>query len=77
MADHIKEEEKKEGSFIEKIADKIRGDNSSSSSDAGSEKPTAVKDNAYRLFGREKPVHKLFGGGKRESENRRKKKNFV
>ncbi|XP_073119466.1 reticulon-like protein B2 [Henckelia pumila] len=64
MADHIKEEVKKEGSFMDKIADKIHGDDSSSSSDSESEKPSAFKDKVYRLFGREKPVHKVFGGGK-------------
>ncbi|XP_073313892.1 reticulon-like protein B4 [Primulina huaijiensis] len=64
MADHIKEDVKKEESFMEKIADKIRGGDSSSSSDSESEKPAAFKDKAYRLFGREKPVHNVFGGGK-------------
>ncbi|XP_073309338.1 reticulon-like protein B3 [Primulina huaijiensis] len=63
MADHIKEEEK-EGSFVEKIAEKFHGDDSSSSSDSECEKPAAFKDKVYRLFGREKPVHKVFGGGK-------------
>lgn len=64
MADHIKEEEKTEGSFVEKIAKKFQGEDSSSSSDSESEKPAAVKDKVYRPFGREKPVHKVFGGGK-------------
>ncbi|KZV21111.1 hypothetical protein F511_35475 [Dorcoceras hygrometricum] len=65
MADHIKEEEKKEGSLVQKIAEKFqRDDSSSSSSDSESEKPAAPKDKRYRLFGREKPVHKVFGGGK-------------
>lgn len=61
-------------SLTDKISDKIHGDDggdtSSSSSDSEPEdKKTAseysVKDKNYRLFGREKPVHKVFGGGKR------------
>ena len=26
---------------------------------------SSMKNKIYRLFGREKPVHKVFGGGKR------------
>ncbi|KAG8375045.1 hypothetical protein BUALT_Bualt10G0058800 [Buddleja alternifolia] len=66
MADHHHmEEEKKEESLMDKISDTIHGhDSSSSSSDSDDEKTTSLKDKAYRLFGREKPVHKVLGGGK-------------
>ncbi|GAV85093.1 Reticulon domain-containing protein [Cephalotus follicularis] len=62
MAEHIEKDE----SLMEKIADKIRGHDSSSSSDSDDEKssPSFIKSNVSRLFGREKPVHKVFGGGK-------------
>lgn len=54
---------------MEKISEKIHAHDSSSSSDydsdSDSEKPASVKVQIYRLFGREKPVHKVFGGGKR------------
>jgi hypothetical protein len=56
MADHKSEPE----SLIEKITEKIH--DSSSSSDSESE---PVKSKIYRLFGRERPVHKVLGGGKR------------
>ena len=54
-------------SLIEKISEKSHEHDSSSSSDSDSEKTVAsfVKDKVYRLFGREKPVHSVFGGGKR------------
>lgn len=55
MADHKSEPE----SLIEKITEKIH--DSSSSSDSESE---PVKSKIYRLFGRERPVHKVLGGGK-------------
>jgi hypothetical protein len=65
MADQHKEEEKKGESLIEKIADKIEShDSSSSSSDSEGEKASSLKAKVYRLFGREKPVHKVLGGGK-------------
>lgn len=67
MAEHS---EHKEESLMEKIADKIHFDrSSSSSSDSDSEvKPAAppVKAKIWRLFGREKPVHHVLGGGKRK-----------
>ncbi|KAK4364154.1 hypothetical protein RND71_015512 [Anisodus tanguticus] len=60
--------EHKEESLMEKIADKIHFDHSSSSSsDSDSDTKSAaapVKPNIWRLFGREKPVHHVFGGGK-------------
>ncbi|KAJ9171452.1 hypothetical protein P3X46_014819 [Hevea brasiliensis] len=56
-------------SVMEKISEKIHAhDSSSSDSDSDSEKkpdsPSSVKAKIFRLFGREKPVHKVFGGGK-------------
>ncbi|CAI9775764.1 unnamed protein product [Fraxinus pennsylvanica] len=63
MAGHHKEEDKNEESFMEKIADKIHG-NDSSSSDNEDKKKSSTKVKVYRLFGREKPVHKALGGGK-------------
>ncbi|GFP91469.1 reticulon-like protein b5 [Phtheirospermum japonicum] len=58
-------------SLVDKLPDKLHGsDDTSSSSDSDSEpkeetaSPSPVKEKVYRLFGREKPVHKAFGGGK-------------
>ncbi|KAL8495092.1 hypothetical protein ACS0TY_019307 [Phlomoides rotata] len=60
-------------SLTDKISDKFHGggDSSSSSSSSDSEPEAKVtttestsKEKIYRLFGREKPVHKVFGGGK-------------
>lgn len=72
MADHAAEHEKHESaaeSLIDKITDKFHG-SGSSSSDSDDDldvkaAASAVKAKIYRLFGREKPVHKVFGGGKR------------
>ncbi|KAG2302781.1 hypothetical protein Bca52824_031432 [Brassica carinata] len=62
------EEHKHEESIMEKIAEKIHGHDASSSSDSDDDKkassPSSIKTKIYRLFGREKPVHKVFGGGK-------------
>lgn len=75
MADHEDISGPKDESFIEKIKDKIHGGDDSSSSDSDSdekvastkvEEPSPIQDKIYRLFGREKPVHHVFGGGKRE-----------
>lgn len=71
MAEQHKEEAAKE-SLMDKISDKLhgRGDGSSSSSDSDDDRSyaaAAVKAKIYRLFGREKPVHSVLGGGKRES----------
>ncbi|XP_024027548.1 reticulon-like protein B5 [Morus notabilis] len=63
MAEHAGEPE----SLIEKIADKIHGHDSSSSSDSDDDKPSKVEEvqaKIFRLFGREKPIHKVLGGGK-------------
>lgn len=69
MAEHHHE---KEESLMEKIADKIHShDDSSSSSDSDNDEkkashasPSSLKAKVYRLFGREKPVHHVLGGGK-------------
>ncbi|CAN1178232.1 Reticulon-like protein B1 [Linum perenne] len=62
---------------MDKISEKIHGgdDSSSSSSDSDHDdkpkkssspaSPSSVKSKIYRLFGREQPVHKVLGGGKR------------
>lgn len=72
MAEH---EESVAESLLEKITEKFHGGDSSSSDSDGekssvvdSSAPSAaevVKAKIYRLFGREKPVHKVLGGGKR------------
>ncbi|XP_059443342.1 reticulon-like protein B2 [Corylus avellana] len=69
---HLHEEPKAE-SLMEKISEKIHGHgdaSSSSSSDSEDEKkkshssPSPTQPKAYKLFGREKPVHNVLGGGK-------------
>jgi len=61
-------------SLMEKLSEKIhhKGDSSSSSSSddenekkSSSSSPKSLKSKVYRLFGRERPVHKVLGGGKR------------
>lgn len=55
-------------SLMEKISEKFHSHDGSSSSDSDDDKPSAVdamKSKVYRLLGREKPVHKVLGGGKR------------
>lgn len=66
-------------SLTDKISDKFHGGDDSSSSSSSDSEPEAKakakakvtttestsKEKIYRLFGREKPVHKVFGGGKR------------
>ncbi|KAK9070405.1 hypothetical protein SSX86_010807 [Deinandra increscens subsp. villosa] len=73
MADNAAGEHEKESSFVESVKEKIsetfHSEGSSSSSDSDNEgkksSPVSdVKDKVYRLFGREKPVHKVLGGGK-------------
>ncbi|XP_008810936.1 reticulon-like protein B5 [Phoenix dactylifera] len=63
-----KKEESVEESVMEKITEKFHQEDSSSSSDSDNEKPqpsaSSVKAKIYRLFGREKPVHTVLGGGK-------------
>ncbi|GER46684.1 reticulon-like protein [Striga asiatica] len=71
MADHDGDHDTKENaaeSLMDKITDKLHGSDSSSDSDDDDKdiKSTAsdVKAKIYRLFGREKPVHRVLGGGK-------------
>uniref|UniRef100_A0A0E0JNQ1 Reticulon-like protein n=1 Tax=Oryza punctata TaxID=4537 RepID=A0A0E0JNQ1_ORYPU len=67
MAEH-----KEEQSMMEKLSEKLHGDSSSSSSDSDDDKKgsssssaaAAMKAKIYRLFGRERPVHAVLGGGK-------------
>jgi hypothetical protein len=68
MAEHDKDDSVVE-SVTEKISEKTHGHDSSSVSDSDHEKSKSntdsLKSKIYRLFGREKPVHKVLGGGKR------------
>jgi hypothetical protein len=73
MAEEHKQEEPKAESFVEKIAEKIHGHGDASSSSSSSESedekksassPSPVQSKNSRLFGREKPVHQVLGGGK-------------
>ncbi len=66
MAEHTEESGAASESLLEKITEKFHG-HDSSSSDSDSDKPaspSSVKAKIFRLFGREKPVHTIFGGGK-------------
>ncbi|XP_074381102.1 reticulon-like protein B2 [Apium graveolens] len=62
------EPEPKVESVLEKITEKLHGDDSctSESDDDRKEESTieAVKNKVYRILGREKPIHKVLGGGK-------------
>ncbi|KAI3757688.1 hypothetical protein L6452_05231 [Arctium lappa] len=72
MADNVAGDHEHESSFVESVKEKIsetfhNEDSSSSDSDNEGKKTASVsdvKDKIYRLFGRERPVHKLLGGGK-------------
>ncbi|XP_058209444.1 reticulon-like protein B1 isoform X1 [Rhododendron vialii] len=79
MADHSEISDPKGESLMDKIADKLNVDDSSSSDSDSAKKPassppsvkpkatpstSSMKAKIYRMFGREKPVHKVFGGGK-------------
>jgi hypothetical protein len=69
MAEH--KEEPVAESIMDKISDKFHGGDSSSSSDSddgkkGSSSSANMKAKIYRLFGRERPVHSVLGGGKRK-----------
>lgn len=65
--DHVHEEPKGGESLLDKISEKIHAHDSSSDSDDDKGSASAsMKSKIYRLFGREKPVHKVFGGGKRK-----------
>ncbi|XP_073032851.1 reticulon-like protein B2 [Primulina eburnea] len=69
MSDH-EENESNAKSVIDQITEKLHSHGSSSSSGSDDDKDikssAAAKKKAkiYRLFGREKPVHKVLGGGK-------------
>ena len=68
MAEHHDHDEPKGESLIDKISGKIHA-HDSSSSDSDNEKVDtsgSIKSKIYRLFGRERPVHRVFGGGKRK-----------
>lgn len=73
MADHAGEHDSVVDSVMDKINDTLHPhDSSSSDSDNEMEKVSsveAVKAKIYRLFGRERPVHKVLGSGKRISLN--------
>lgn len=78
MAEHGDEIEPRGESFMEKIqrGDSSSSDSDSEKKkkhddelkkkhhDVPSPSSTSMKSKIYRLFGREKPVHKVFGGGK-------------
>lgn len=73
MAD--KGEEGAGESLVEQIVEKLHGHGSASDSEgekaeAASSSSSSVKAKVWRLFGREEPVHKVFGGGKREGSLR-------
>ncbi|KAA3458787.1 reticulon-like protein B5 [Gossypium australe] len=64
------EETESKQSAVESVMEKIHGHDSSSSSDSDSDhekpaSPSSVKAKIYRLFGRERPLHHVLGGGKR------------
>ena len=67
MADHAGRPESLMNKIVEKIHD--HHDSSSSSSESESDDKFnpfgSAQTKVYRLFGREKPVHKVLGGGKR------------
>lgn len=68
MADQKHEDSPAESS-MDKISENIHGNNSSSSSsdsvDDKKSSSSSLKAKVFRLFGREKPVHVVLGGGKR------------
>ncbi|KAK8504156.1 hypothetical protein V6N13_132019 [Hibiscus sabdariffa] len=67
MAEESESKQSAVESMMEKISEKIHGHDSSSDSDSDHEKPgsaSTVQSKIFRLFGRERPVHHVFGGGK-------------
>ncbi|XP_027110181.1 reticulon-like protein B2 [Coffea arabica] len=69
MAEHAGEHDSVVETVKEKITEKFHSHDSSSSDsddDSKDKKPSSkdIKAKIYRLFGREKPVHKVLGGGK-------------
>lgn len=71
MSDHSENAESKSESLIDKLVEKIHDHDSSSSSgsdsetEGGSASSSTLKEKVFRLFGRERPVHHVLGGGKR------------
>lgn len=68
MLEHDGEVEPKGETVLENITEKLHGDDSctSDSDDDKKEESTieAVKNKVYRILGRDKPIHKVLGGGK-------------
>ncbi|XP_028774800.1 reticulon-like protein B1 [Neltuma alba] len=68
MAEHHEHDEPKSESLLDKVSEKIHDHHSSSSSsDSDNEKnksTPSIQSKVFRLFGREKPVHNVLGGGK-------------
>lgn len=64
MADHAVENDSFVDSVMEKVNDKLHGHDSSSDSEDEKGKKSPFRTKIYRLFGRERPVHKVLGGGK-------------
>ncbi|XP_072967163.1 reticulon-like protein B4 [Typha angustifolia] len=71
MEEHKEESESVVESVVDKITEKFHGHDSSSSSDSDDDKSESItsatsdiKAKIFRLFGREKPVHTVLGGGK-------------
>lgn len=72
MADQSESAGSNVESAMDKISEKIHA-HDTSSSDSDSDSPdektvspsSSAKAKVFRLFGREKPVHEVFGGGKR------------
>lgn len=65
--DHVEESKTTVESVMDKTTEKFQRHDSSSSSDSDNEKssPSSLKSKISRMFGREKPVHQVLGGGKR------------
>lgn len=68
MAEHAEDSSHAGESIMEKIAEKLHVNDSSTSSDSDSEKMEAsssiIKAKIWRFFGREQSVHRALGGGK-------------
>lgn len=62
MGEHEKESSSAGETLIDKIVEKLHGHDSSD--DEKSEGLSAVKAKIWRFFGRETPIHSVFGGGK-------------
>ncbi|CAA6672909.1 unnamed protein product [Spirodela intermedia] len=61
MGEHEKESSSAGETLIDKIVEKLHGHDSS---DDESEVLSSVKAKIWRFFGRETPIHSVFGGGK-------------